>query len=497
MTVRVGVIGTGMIGSDHVARLSGQVVGAAVTAVFDVASARAAQVAAGVGATAHRSWQALVAADDVDAVLVASPGELHPDQTLACVAAGKPVLCEKPLATSSAEALRVLEGETAAGRRSVQVGFMRRYDPGYLDVRTAVADGSIGEPLLAHAVHRNASVPESFHGEMSLTDSVVHELDVFRWLFGAEIAAVTVVPVRRSPLAAEDLRDPQVVVLELTGGEVVTVESFVNCRYGYDVRCEVVGSTGTVRPRQPAHDRRPHRRRPLRARSRRLAGAVRDGVRPRAAGLGRRARAGPGGRSERLGRLRRDRRRGGRRPVVPRGPAGRRRARRATRALRLTSAKQVLGGLHDDGVHGCVGGPEDVEHGGDRGVQRLCRHGVHERRGAGVADRDAVAAQVQRPRGDRPGGAAGDTAGRELGPQHGHHADRELLAAVGGDLREQVADPRVGEPLEQRRPVRVDLVGGQCEVAGGVVPPLLHPRRRRRGRRSPRRPSVAPRSGPA
>ena len=246
MTVRVGVIGTGTIGADHVARLSTQVVGSTVTAVFDVATARARDVAAASGAVVHESWEALVAADDVDAVVVASPGELHPEQTLACLAAGKPVLCEKPLAITLAEARQVLDAETAAGRRLVQVGFMRRYDAAYLDVRAALTDGTIGEPLLAHAVHRNASVPDFFHGEMALTESAVHEFDVFRWLFDREVAAVTVVPVRSSPLAANGLRDPQVVVLELSGGEVVTLESFLNCRYGYDVRCEVVGSLGTV-----------------------------------------------------------------------------------------------------------------------------------------------------------------------------------------------------------------------------------------------------------
>jgi myo-inositol 2-dehydrogenase / D-chiro-inositol 1-dehydrogenase len=246
MTIRVGVIGTGKIGSDHVTRLSTQITGTCITAVFDVATERARQVAEDAGATAHGSWEALLAASDVDAVLIASPGELHPDQAIACIAAGKPVLCEKPLATTSAEAVRVLEAETAAGRRFVQVGFMRRFDAGYLDVKQAMVDGTIGVPLLAHAIHRNATVPDFFRGEMSLTDSLVHEFDVFRWLFDAEIAAVTVLPVKRSPLAADGMRDPQVVVLDMAGGEVVTVESFVNCQYGYDVRCEIVGSTGTV-----------------------------------------------------------------------------------------------------------------------------------------------------------------------------------------------------------------------------------------------------------
>jgi myo-inositol 2-dehydrogenase / D-chiro-inositol 1-dehydrogenase len=155
------------------------------------------------------------------------------------------VLCEKPLATSADDALKVVEAEVAAARRLVQVGFMRRYDAGFRDVKAAIDDGVIGEPLLAHAVHRNPSVPDTFVGEMSLTDSLVHEFDTFRWLFGQEIVATTVVAVRHSPLAAH-LRDPQIVLLELANGAVVDAESFVNCRYGYDVRCEVVGSTGTV-----------------------------------------------------------------------------------------------------------------------------------------------------------------------------------------------------------------------------------------------------------
>ena len=246
MTVKVGVLGTGMIGTLHARRLAHAVVGASVAAVFDVATERAATLADEVGATAAGSWTELVENPEVDAVLIASPGDLHVEQVLACLAAGKPVLCEKPLATSADDALKVVEAEVAAGRRLVQVGFMRRYDAGFRDVKAAIDSGAIGEPLLAHAVHRNRTVPDTFVGEMSLTDSLVHEFDTFRWLFGQEITATTVVKVRQSPVGAAHLRDPQIVLLELANGAVVDAESFVNCQYGYDVRCEIVGSQGTV-----------------------------------------------------------------------------------------------------------------------------------------------------------------------------------------------------------------------------------------------------------
>ena len=250
--LNVGVIGTGMIGSYHIERLAGRTSGARVAAVFDVATDRARQIAESVGATAHGDAFDVINDDAVDAVVVASPGDTHPQYILGCIKANKPVLTEKPLGTTVDECLQVLEAEVDHGSRLVQVGFMRRYDAGYGRIKAAIDEGAIGEPLLAHCVHRNPSVPEAFTSDMSQTDSVIHEIDTARWLLGQELVAATVLTPKPTPRAADGLRDPQLVLLETERGAIVEVEIFVNAQYGYDVRCEVVGSDGTAELETPS-----------------------------------------------------------------------------------------------------------------------------------------------------------------------------------------------------------------------------------------------------
>ena len=178
MTVGVGVIGVGMIGQDHIRRITQVLTGGAVVAVNDVDAVRAGQVAAGLaGAAVHATAAELIADDAVEAVLVASWGPAHEEQVVAAIEAGKPVFCEKPLAPTSDACLRIMDAEMAAGRRLVQVGFMRRYDAGYQAMKATVDDGGIGAPLLMHCAHRNPSVPPyGFTTEMIISDSAVHEI---------------------------------------------------------------------------------------------------------------------------------------------------------------------------------------------------------------------------------------------------------------------------------------------------------------------------------
>jgi myo-inositol 2-dehydrogenase/D-chiro-inositol 1-dehydrogenase len=246
MTLRIGVVGAGQMGRYHIERLAGSVPDAEVVAVSDVFIEGAKQVAEQVGARAYSDGHELIADDQVQAVLIASPGPTHEEFTLACLAADKPVLCEKPLAPTIDACLRVLEAEAAKPRRLVQVGFMRRYDDGFRALKAAVEEGRVGRPLLLHCRHRNAEVPPGFTSDMMITDSVVHDIDVTRWLLGQEIVATTVFKARPSSLAPEGLQDPQMVMLETADGVLVDVESFVTCRFGYDIRYELVGESGTL-----------------------------------------------------------------------------------------------------------------------------------------------------------------------------------------------------------------------------------------------------------
>lgn len=236
------------MGASHVATLAAGVPAAVVTRVFDMDTARAKEVASSVGAEVADSAEALVSDPDVDAVVIASPDFTHADLALACVAAGKPVLCEKPLAVTADDARRVVDAEVALGRRLVQVGFNRRFDPGFLDLKGSIDDGTVGDVRVVHGIHRNASNSTSTDDAGLVTGSMIHEFDTFRWLLDGEIVGIRV----ESPIV-EGFRDPQVATLWTSGGQMITAEVFVNAGYGYDVRVEVVGTGGSasLEPRTP------------------------------------------------------------------------------------------------------------------------------------------------------------------------------------------------------------------------------------------------------
>ena len=183
---------------------------------------------------------------DVDAVVLATPGTTHEKQLLACLEHGKPVMCEKPLTTDVATSLEVVKREAELGKRLIQVGFMRRFDAEYVALKALLGDGELGTPLVMHCVHRNAEVPPNFDSSMIVKDSLVHEVDVTRFLFDEEITSIQVIKPAANPNAPQGLQDPQIAIFQTASGKHVDVEVFVTTGVAYEVRTEVVGERGSA-----------------------------------------------------------------------------------------------------------------------------------------------------------------------------------------------------------------------------------------------------------
>ncbi|MEQ4530155.1 MAG: Gfo/Idh/MocA family oxidoreductase [Mixta sp.] len=254
MTLKLGVIGTGAIGQEHIRRCSKVLQGATVVAVSDInlEGAKAALTRLGLQAEVYANGHDVVNSPDVEAVLVTSWDPTHEEFTLAAIAAGKPVFCEKPLAMSAEGCRRVVEAEMKFGKRLVQVGFMRPYDAGYRALKKVITNGEIGEPLMLHCAHRNPAVPESYTTDMAITNTLIHELDVLRWLTDDDYKTVQVVFPRVTSKSHARLKDPQIVLFETQKGIRIDVEIFVNCAYGYDIQCEVVGEEGIAKLPEPS-----------------------------------------------------------------------------------------------------------------------------------------------------------------------------------------------------------------------------------------------------
>ena len=229
MTLNIGVIGVGMIGREHINRLSNKLVGAKVVALTDVNVKLAEQTAAELqGPKVYPTGEALIEAPEVQAIVVTSWGPTHEAYVLASIKAGKPVFCEKPLATTAEACLRIVESEIASARHLVQVGFQRRYDKGYRALKKVIDDGVIGAPLMVHCAHRNPSVPEAYVSDMAIVDTFIHEIDVLRWLINDDYVSAQVIVPRNTKYTHAKLDDPIVVLLATRSGVRIDGEVFVS-----------------------------------------------------------------------------------------------------------------------------------------------------------------------------------------------------------------------------------------------------------------------------
>jgi len=248
MSIGIGVIGAGVMGSDHARLIRSHVSGAQLVAVADADPARAREAAG--DARVDTDPLKLIDSSDIQAVIIASPDHTHGDFVLAAIHAGKHVLCEKPLAATSEDCLRIIDAERKAGLKLVHTGYMRRYDPTYRELKATLRAGALGKIRILHNQHRNRAAPDWFTADMAVTNSFVHEIDISRWLLGTEFKAVTVVAFTSD--RPEAAADPLLITLEAENGAIVSTEVFLNAGYGYHVHAEAVCERGGVRMGQPA-----------------------------------------------------------------------------------------------------------------------------------------------------------------------------------------------------------------------------------------------------
>jgi myo-inositol 2-dehydrogenase / D-chiro-inositol 1-dehydrogenase len=252
MNIRVAVIGAGVMGADHARLFADELPHVELTTICDASKERARSVAQQFGVT-NVTTDALEVAtsESIDAVVIASPDDTHASLTMAALRAGKHVLCEKPLSQSSQECIQIMELEQQIGTCRLQVGFMRRFDPSYVEVKSQLHDGAIGHALMLHCFHRNVSASSSFTTQMAITNSAPHEFDIARYLLDDEIVAISSFRPDSSLVSAQVM--PVFMVLKTAAGRLVNVEVNNNATYGYDVRGEVVGELGSLFLRAPVH----------------------------------------------------------------------------------------------------------------------------------------------------------------------------------------------------------------------------------------------------
>ena len=249
----IGVLGVGAMGKRHAENIRRLVPEARLIAVADVAADQARQVAAELEIEhGFATFEDMLERKDIDCVVIATPDKFHAQAIRTAAAAGKQILCEKPLALSLADAHAALQAVAKAGVR-LQIGFMRRYDPGYAAAMKRIEAGEIGEPVVFKSIGRDKEAPpissyQSKLNGMLFYNNSIHDFDLARWLMRdevKEVQAYATVAIRPEVAEFGDIV-AGVVNLKYGRGAIGNIESYVQAVYGYDVRTEIAGSKGSI-----------------------------------------------------------------------------------------------------------------------------------------------------------------------------------------------------------------------------------------------------------
>ena len=248
--IGIGIIGVGIMGRGHALYLSDYVKGGKVVAIYDANLVTAQKVAKEVFKKTkvlpkvYRDLSMILDDQQVKAVIIASPDHLHANHLEQAVLAGKDVLCEKPLASKEKDARKVAK-LVRNSKSIVGIGFMRRFDRPYQDLKKEIESGKYGKVLQIRCTSRNVSSPTATTA-MLLTNVAVHEIDIIRWLLGEEIVSVGVNFAKTTSKANSNLSDPISVNCHTESGVLVTIDICANSTYGYEVGMEVITENGSL-----------------------------------------------------------------------------------------------------------------------------------------------------------------------------------------------------------------------------------------------------------
>jgi myo-inositol 2-dehydrogenase/D-chiro-inositol 1-dehydrogenase/scyllo-inositol 2-dehydrogenase (NAD+) len=253
--LRVVLVGAGRAGLVHGRNFAAGVGGARLAAVADPDRETLLRAAAELGCERTFDDPAAAVTDaEIDAVVIASPTFTHAELAVAALAAGKHVLCVKPLASSVEEAAAV-ERAAAESEAVFLMGFMRRFDRTFVRAAELIAAGEIGRPLYVRSTGRGPGLPPEWAWDPEVSGGLIaevnsHDLDTVRWLSGQEFeTAYAVGRAAKRPDIAErhpGFVDVVAATFELSGGALAHVDGACPADYGYDARVEVYGSEGVV-----------------------------------------------------------------------------------------------------------------------------------------------------------------------------------------------------------------------------------------------------------
>ena len=251
--IGIGLVGAGRMGSVHGRLVHGRVPSARLVGIADVNVEAAGRLAATVGdPPVFDSIDGLLATPGLDAVLIATSSSRHLEMIRAAAAAGKDILCEKPIALSFEDTDAAIDAAKQAGVR-LQVGFMRRWEPDYVRAKARLASGDYGRPMLFKSLQFDPEPPPLSFADPTVSGGImvdmgIHEFDLARWLMADEVVEVHAYgsTYAHPSLASVGDVDSAVVNLRFANGATGTVELARNTTYGEDVRTEVLATNGSV-----------------------------------------------------------------------------------------------------------------------------------------------------------------------------------------------------------------------------------------------------------